>query len=172
MTRTIIRPGKKALRWLPALLAVGVLAGCSVGDPYQDLPAGGTDADSGQVTVSDLWIDGPQGVAAGASTPLRLALTNQSTTTPDALVGVSTSLTSKVQLEQDGHPVSTIPLPAGGFVDLESTTGVVLEGLHQAVTAGQYYPVTLTFENAGPVTVQAGIAPFAYPEPQDPAATP
>ena len=168
----MIRPGRKAIRWLPALLAVGMLTGCSGRDPFQDLPAGGVNADSGQLTVSDIWIDGPQGAATGASAPLRLAITNQSTTTADALVGVSTSLAAKAQLEQNGRPVSAIPLPAGGFVDLESTTGIVLEGLHQAVTAGQYFPVTLTFENAGPITVQAGIAPFAYPEPQDPAAAP
>jgi len=170
MTRT--RLGRKAIKWLPALLAVGLVTGCSVGDPYQDLPSGGVDADSGQVTVSDIWIDGPQGDTAGASTPLRLAITNQSATTPDALVGVSTTLAANVQLEQDGHRVSAISLPAGGFVDLESTTGIVLEGLQQAVTVGQYFPVTLTFENAAPVTLQAGIAPFGYPEPQDPAAAP
>jgi copper(I)-binding protein len=97
-----------------------------------------------------------------------LAITNTSATTADALVGVSTPIAERAVLEQGGHPVAAIALPADGFVDLESYTGVELEGLRRSVTAGTYIPVTLRFARAAPVTVQAVVGPLAAPEPQDP----
>ncbi|WP_432936438.1 copper chaperone PCu(A)C [Kribbella sp. CA-253562] len=139
---------------LPALLAVGMLAGCSTPDPYQDLPGGGTDAVTGHVVIDDSWVDAPHGLTAGADAPLRLSLTNESATTADALVGVSTPVARSASFVQDGRDVARIALPAGADSDLELTTGVELHGFRRALRPGEWFPVTLTFQNAAPVTFQ------------------
>jgi len=163
----IIKRGRRTIRWLPVLLAMLTVAGCGWRPPFQDLPGGGVDAKSGRVVIDDIWVDGPHGITAGGSTPLRLAITNASTTA-DTLVGVSTPIAERAVLEQDGHPVAGIALPADGFVDLEWRTGVELEGLRTSLTAGTYVPVTLRFARAAPVTVRAAVGPLAAPEPQNP----
>ncbi|WP_165554452.1 copper chaperone PCu(A)C [Kribbella capetownensis] len=165
---TIIKRGRTAIRWLPVLLALLTVAGCGSIPPFQDLPAGGVDAESGRVVIDDIWVDGPHGITAGGSAPLRLAITNESPTA-DTLVGVSTPIAERVVLEQGGHPVAGIALPASGFVDLEWRTGVELEGLRTSLIPGTYVPVTLRFAHATPVTVRTAIGPLAAPEPQNPA---
>jgi copper(I)-binding protein len=166
-TETMIKRGRRGMRWLPLLLATLTLAGCGWYPPFQDLPGGGVDVQSGRVVVDDIWIDGPHGITAGGSAPLRLAITNPSPTA-DTLVGVSTPLAARAVLEQNGHTVAGIAVPAGGFVDLEWRTGVELEGLRTSLAAGTYVPVTLRFAQSAPVTVRAVIGPLAVPEPQDP----
>lgn len=157
-------PSRRTLRrlpvLLPALLTVGMLAGCSTPDPYQDLPGGGTDARAGQIVIDDSWVDAPQGLTVGATAPLRLTLTNESATTADALVGVSTPVADHATLEQDGHTVARIPLPVDAQSNLERTTGVELHGFRQALVPGQWFPVTLTFLNAAPVTLQVAAGPL------------
>jgi copper(I)-binding protein len=155
-------PGRRVLGWLPALLVVGTLAaGCSSPDPYQNLPQGGVDATSGAIVVTDLWAQGPQGLTEGADAPMRLTLTNESPTVADALVGVSTPIAEHTALVSAGKPVKTIAIPAGAQVDLESRTGVVLEHVLRNLRAGEWFPITLTFANAGPVTTQACAGPLA-----------
>jgi copper(I)-binding protein len=163
----MIKRGRRAIRWLPVLMAMSTVAGCGWYPPFQDLPGGGVDAQSGRVVVDDIWVDGPHGIAAGGSAPLRLAITNASPTA-DTLVGVSTPIAGKAMLEQDGRPVAGIALPASGFVDLEWRTGVELEGLRTSLIPGTYVPVTLRFAHAAPVTVRAAVGPLAVPEPQNP----
>jgi copper(I)-binding protein len=167
---TTIKRGRRAVRWLPVLLAVFTVAGCGWYPPFQDLPGGGVDAQSGRVVIDDIWVDGPHGIAAGGSAPLRLAITNVSST-PDVLVGVSTPSAEQALLEQDGHPVRSIALPGSGFVDLERRTGVELEGVRTSLIPGTYVPVTLRFAHAAPVTVRVAVGPLAAPEPQHPAAS-
>lgn len=163
---------RKTLRWLPALLAVGLLTGCSSQDPFQDLPSGGVDARTGQLVIDDIWIDAPHGLTAGANAPLRLTMTNESAT-GDALVGVSVPDAAHTVIQSNGHTVASIVLPAGSQIDLESRTGVDLEGFRQSFIPGQRIPVTLTFAQAAPVTVQATVGPLpespSTPAPSTPA---
>lgn len=168
MTRRTVMTaaGRWVLRCLPVVAALELLSGCAVLPAFQNLPGGGIDTATGTITVDDIWVDGPHGIAAGASAPLRLALSNNSSTTADSLVGVSTPLAEHTRLEQDGHAVDAIALPAGGFVDLERTTGVELEGFRHSLTPGQWFPLTLTFAKAAPVTVKVAAGPLGYPEPR------
>ncbi|TCN41646.1 copper(I)-binding protein [Kribbella orskensis] len=154
-------PARKTIRSVQVLLTLGLLAGCGSQDPFQNLPAGGTDAGTGQIVIDDIWANGPQGLAAGSDAPLQLTMTNESATTDDALVGVSTTVSDQVTLEQDGHAVSSIAIPAGSQVDLERRTGIELQGLRRALTPGQWFSVTFTFQRAAPVTVLAAAGPLA-----------
>jgi len=158
-------PGRRTIRGLPALLAVVLLAGCATQPPFQDLPAGGSDADTGQIVIDDIWVNGPDGVSAGADAPLQLTMTNESTTTGDALVGVSTPVAERAMLERDGHPVARIDIPAASQIDLEWRTGVDLQGFRRSLTPGQWFPVTLRFGRAAPVTVLVTVGPLASPRP-------
>ena len=85
----MLMPGRKRIRRLPALLPIQLLTGCAAQRPFQDLPAGGDDTGTGQTVIDDSWVNGPQD-SRGTDAPLPLTMTNQSTSTDDALVAVST----------------------------------------------------------------------------------
>jgi copper(I)-binding protein len=158
-------PNPRMIRRLPAVLAVLTLAGCSTQPPFQDLPAGGVDATTGQVVVDDIWVAGPYGLTAGSDAPLRLTMTNEASTAGDALVGVSTPVAARAVLQRDGKDVDRIALPAGAQTDLEWRTGVELEGLRGGLEPGQWFPVTLRFARAAPVTVLVAAGPLAAAPP-------
>jgi copper(I)-binding protein len=159
-------PGRRTIRRLPALLAVGMLAGCGSQPPLQDLPGGGVDATTGPVVIDDIWVDAPAGLTAGADAPLRLTMTNRSTTTGDALVGVTTPVAERAVLLRDGRTVPSIALPAATQTNLEWLTSVELDGLRRNLRPGERFPVTLTFSRAAPVTVQVAAGPLAAPATQ------
>jgi hypothetical protein len=146
------------------LLAAGLLTGCSAQDPFQDLPAGGVDARTGPLVIDDIWIDGPQGLDPGADAAVRLTVTNESHTTADSLVGVSTPAARRTVLQSGGRTVSRLVLGAGTQTDLEWTTGVELVGMRERLTPGQSIPLTFTFAQAAPVTLQVDVGPLAASE--------
>ena len=148
---------RRTIYYLPTLLALAMLAGCGAEADNENLPGGGVDATTGRIVIDDIWVDGPHGLSAGAAAPLRLAMTNESKTTNDALVGVSTPVAQRATLEHDGHPVARIEIAADTQTDLEWHTGVQLEDLRRSLAPGQYFPITLTFAHAAPVTVQATV---------------
>ncbi|MDX6248023.1 MAG: hypothetical protein QOF10_1383 [Kribbellaceae bacterium] len=156
-------PSRRMLRWMPVLASVGMLTACSTADPFQDLPAGGVDATSGPLVIDDIWIEGPQGLNAGADAPLRLAIVNESPTTGDTLVGVSSPAAHRTVMLSGGHVVTGIVLGPNSQTDLEWSTGIELQGLRASLIPGQRIPITLTFANAAPVTVQAAAGPLAAP---------
>ncbi|MDX6260048.1 MAG: hypothetical protein QOH84_1736 [Kribbellaceae bacterium] len=164
MTKHPARSSWRRLRWLPVLLAAGLLTGCSSQDPFQDLPAGGVDARTGSLVIDDIWIEGPQGLDPGADAAVRLTVTNESQATADSLVGVSTPAARRAVLQSDGRTVSRLALGAGTQTDLEWTTGVELQGMRERLTPGQSIPVTFTFAQAGPVTLQVDVGPLAASE--------
>ncbi|MFF1822342.1 copper chaperone PCu(A)C [Kribbella sp. NPDC058245] len=154
----------RTLSWLPALLAAGLLTGCASQAPFQDLPAGGVDVTTGPLVIDDIWVDGPQGLEPGADAALRLTITNKSPATADTLVAVSSSAAQHAVLRSGGRTVSRIVLGANSLTDLEWTNGIELDGIRERLTPGQAIPVTLTFAEAAPVTVQVDVGPLAASE--------
>lgn len=161
---------RAAVGALPVVLAVGLLAGCAP-DPSQDLPQGGVDATTGRIVIDDIWIDGPQGIPAGSTAQVRLALFNESAAANDALVGVSSPDAAHAVLEHDGHPVPEIAVPAGGHADLEWAGGVELQDVRHRLEPGQRIPVTLTFARSAPVTVMIAAGPLGVRNPAPTSAT-
>lgn len=158
----------RTIRRLPAALAVLTLAGCATQPPFQDLPAGGVDANTGQLVIDDVWVGAPQGLAAGSQAPLHLTVTNESSGTADALVGAWTPVATHVVLLRDGQPVRSIAVPAGTQTDLEWRTSIELEGVRRDLRAGQWFPVTLRFARSAPVTALVAAGPLAAPSPSHP----
>jgi copper(I)-binding protein len=84
----------------------------------------------------------------------------------DALIGAASDVADMVELHEttmEGsmagmHPVEAIPVPAGGSVSLEpGGYHVMLIGLKEELQVGQTITLTLTFEKAGQITVQAEV---------------
>jgi copper(I)-binding protein len=128
------------------LLAV-VLAGCGA-------PAG--------LSVQDAWVRAsPMADRAGAA---YMVLVNDGAA--DRLIGVSTSAATIVEMhetrEADGMmqmaPVDAIPVPANGQAELKpGGYHLMLFDLDPVLEPGDPITFTLTFENAGTVTVVAEV---------------
>jgi copper(I)-binding protein len=114
------------------------------------------------VAVEQPWTRAaPQGGVGGAFMTLR-----NTGTTEDRLLAVTSPLAGTVELHEtrrDGdvmrmRPVDTIPLPAGAAVALApGGLHVMLIGLQKPLAAGERVPLTLRFERAGAVTVEAEV---------------
>ena len=62
--------------------------------------------------------------------------------------------------------VQSIDVPAGGTAELKpGGLHVMLIGLSQPLTLGTKIPLTLTFERAGPVTVEVMVEAAGAPRP-------
>jgi len=80
-------------------------------------------------------------VLAGASTPVAASATVHQTSTDDSgMTGMERTESVTIRAGQ------TVVFEPGGY-------HVMLAGLKQALTAGSTFPLTLTFEQTGPVTV-------------------
>ena len=122
----------------------------------------------GTFTVGDLTIEHAWSKATiGADRPavFYVEITNGGST-DDALIGITTPAANMPMLHEtvvtDGiasmpHAMS-IPVPAGATVVL-SPGGYhgMLMGLATALKEGDRFPVTLTFENAGEVTIDVDV---------------
>jgi copper(I)-binding protein len=84
----------------------------------------------------------------------------------DRLLGAASDVAATVELHETTSsggmmsmsPVAAIPVPAGGSVDLApGGYHVMLIDLVRPLEAGQTIPVTLTFEQAGTMTVMAEV---------------
>jgi periplasmic copper chaperone A len=116
------------------------------------------------ITVSDAWARAmPPGAKAGAA---YVTVTNNGTA-PDRLVGASTPVAGKAQLhtmtDDNGvmkmRPVDAIELKPGASVTLKpGGYHVMLFDVKQPLSAGQSFPLTLTFEKAGPVETKVTVA--------------
>jgi periplasmic copper chaperone A len=118
-------------------------------------------ADDG-VTVHEAWAR----ASAGAATTGAAYVTLMGGAQADSLVSVSTPVaaTAEVHETTNDHgvmkmrPVPGVPIPPGGSVVLApGGTHIMLMGLKQKLTAGQNFPLTLTFAHAAPVTVDVKV---------------
>jgi len=101
----------------------------------------------------------PAGAVTGA---VYMTLTNK-TQAADRLTAASSDVASKLQIHEmavvDGvmrmrELASGLPIPAGGSVVLKpGGYHVMLIGLKKPLTAGESFPLTLTFEKAGNISV-------------------
>ncbi len=142
---------------------ISALAGCEAGNGAPTLnwhqPTDGAGTVYGGISIRDVFVLGAplNGIlAAGKSAGLFLALVNGNS--PDKLVRIAAPGTA-----------SSVTLP-GGQVALAPRqevllTGpqpkVVLDDLTRALTGGSFIRVTLTFQNAGSVTLQVPVMPQA-----------
>lgn len=85
----------------------------------------------------------------------------------DRLIGIASPVAGKAELHETMSDngvmkmrgVASLPVPANGKVALQpGGYHVMLIGLTQPLVVGQSVPVTLTFEKAGAITVQASVA--------------
>ena len=112
------------------------------------------------ITVEQPWARAtPGGAKTGA---VYMTLDNKSGTA-DRLTGVSSDVADKLQIHEmkveNGvmkmrEIAGGLPIPAGGSVALKpGSYHVMLIGLKKPLTAGEKFPLTLTFEKAGNISV-------------------
>ena len=160
---------------LAVVLTVG---GCGAGpnaQTSQEAPAvNGAAATTGPIAVRDAMIvlparpAGPDAYAPGGTAPLRMWIVNQGQQ-PDRLLSASSSAATSVSTGGDltvapggavavtaaSSTASAAPVasPTGSTGEQVRHASMALVGLREAVQPGQNYPVTLVFENAGPITL-------------------
>jgi hypothetical protein len=130
---------------LVALFSAGALAG---------------DAKVGDITVEGPWARASAGRAMAGAAFMTL---NNAGATNDRLIGVSAGVSDKAELHthiREGdimrmRPVEAIDVRAGGVATLQpGGNHVMFMGLHEPLKEGETFPLTLTFEKAGEVTVE------------------
>jgi copper(I)-binding protein len=114
-------------------------------------------------TVSHQWVRPP----LGADRPAAGYLVIVGGETADELVGASSPVAASVEIHEttpdaDGmmamHPVAGIPVGSGETVRLEpGGYHLMLMGVTDDLVVGEKVELTLTFQNAGDVVVQAEI---------------
>ena len=158
-------------RTAPALLALFLLTGCGTAAPTIDLDdpmgtAGDAATSIGAIDIRDAAIapadDAEGGIAhpAGSDVGLRLVAVNNGDAA-DRLVSASSPLAEDVDVSGEQSLLGGATLlvgdtgstaPAGAASVTRAT--VTLDDLRQALSVGPTYPVTLTFERAGSVTLE------------------
>jgi copper(I)-binding protein len=158
------------------LLSPVALSACSAGQVTQtagqDRDKAGTMAEVGPITLRGVQLTYPRGgsYAEGDDAELVMAIINEGTE-DDALVDVTGDDFRGVEFDDNSatptggtnggsrQQVTEIAIPAGEvvYVDGQDRT-ITLTDLQQPLTTGQSLELTLTFENAGEVTVKATVA--------------
>lgn len=152
-----------ALRRTAALIAagavgIGALAGCAAGQVSQTAQqAAAVEGGSGNtryVAVLDATFAAPDGphYPAGSDLPLQFTVANDAAVA-DSLTAITTPA-GQVSLAEP------IAIPAGGAVAVgpNSKVKATLSKVSAPVYFGQPVPLTLTFANAGAITVNAVVA--------------
>lgn len=137
------------------VLALG-LAACSKGGSSQGLAAGG-------ISVSGAWARATVGAAETGAAYLTIANHGSA---DDALVGASSSASSSVEMHEmtmSGgvmrmRAIPRAPIPAGAAVSFSpGGNHLMLIGLKAPLEAGSKISLTLQFEHASAITVQADV---------------
>ncbi|MGD0107653.1 MAG: copper chaperone PCu(A)C [Rhodopila sp.] len=118
-------------------------------------------ADDG-IMVHEAWAR----ASAGASTTGAAYVTLMGGSHPDSLIGASTPVAATAEVHETINdngvmkmrPLAALPLPPGQMVTLApGGTHIMLTGLRKPLTAGESFPLTLTFAHAAPVTVDVKV---------------
>lgn len=127
-----------------------------------------------EIEISEPWARARASAGDADTAAVFMTITARSA---DRLIGASTpaaATTSLMTMSSDGgmmamSDVDDIPLPANTPVSLDpSGLHVWLEGLHAPLTAGETFPLTLQFENAGEREITVSIIePAAAPPMSD-----
>jgi copper(I)-binding protein len=158
-----------------AVALIPALSACEAGNNAPSLhwhqPTDGATGAAAGISISDAFVLGaPLGstLASGQSAGMFLALYNNGA--PDKLVTVSAPAASTVTVLG-----SQVSLPSRQPVLLTGPDPqVVLDHLRQPLSGGSSVPVTLTFQNAGSVTLNVPVLPRAsfYATFAEPSASP
>ncbi len=115
------------------------------------------------IVASDAWARPTlKGTRTGA---VYLVLSNRGTAA-DRLLGVSTPVAERAEVHEDVtehgmmsmKPVPELALPAGAKTAIEpGRYHVMLMGMKKALTAGESFPMTLTFATAPPLEVEVSV---------------
>jgi periplasmic copper chaperone A len=144
-------------RWPAVVVAFSLLfivAACGAASP------GG----AGSPTITDAWIRPPMGPDRPAAGYLVITGAPDSA---DALVSASSPAAMEVEIHETipgmsgmagMRPVERIDVAAGAVVQLEpGGYHLMLMGVGSGLAVGQTVEITLTFENAGEIVVQAEV---------------
>ena len=119
-------------------------------------------AADGGVIVQDAWARASAGASPNGAAYVTLAGGSQ----PDSLIGVSTSVAATADIHETINdsgvmkmrPVQAVSIPPGQTVTfVPGGYHIMLMGLKQPLTAGQSFPLTLTFARAAPITVDVQV---------------
>ena len=143
------------------LLAPIVLAGCGE-EPEPRLGGPGVETSVGDMELRNIRLDNPPAgiYEVGSAALLGVAMVNGGDE-EDELVGVSgPDFTGAVVDENPASSDPGIVIPAGETVFTDGPDGpvLVLVGIDDTLTSGQFLEVTFTFERAGEVTVEAPVS--------------
>lgn len=151
---------------IAALLLSGCGAGQLTGTSTQGSSGGGADAAVGDIVVRDAEIQfgtGPAEAVAhpvGSSAPLQMHIVNEGATA-DRLVFASSPFSAAVQISGTTDIPAGQALVVGGTpttaVPGTRTAQITMTGLVNDIRAGLTYPVVLTFQNAGSVTLDVPV---------------
>lgn len=161
----ILPPPLSALAAGLALCGATALVACGSTAEEIELGAVGVEAEVGELALRDVELDNPpDGVyEIGTAARLNLAVVNRGGE-DDELVEVSGPAFDAVVID-DAEPDTqlTITIPAGETVYTGSSgdADLILVGLDESLLTAETVSVTLTFREAGAVTVDAVVsAPF------------
>jgi copper(I)-binding protein len=143
--------------WRDAMRAIGIVffaAGLA-------LMAAAAPAQTGPLAVSDAWARATPGKSTTGA-----AYATIESPTADRLVAASTPVANKAELHTMSmsgmvmkmRPIAGVDIPAGQKVTLApGGMHIMLVGLKKPLTAGQSFPLALTFAKAGTRTVEVTV---------------
>ena len=126
-------------------------------------PCGAESVKRGALTVEAAWARASAGAARAGAAYLRIVNAGAA---DDRLIGVAAPVAARVELHthatSDGvmrmRRIEAIRIPAGAAAELgPGGDHVMLIGLEAPLGKGETFPLTLTFEKAGAVTVPVSV---------------
>lgn len=152
-------PGPGRLRVLLQLSVLAVLGSSlmACGSGYEITPEGpSASGKAGQITVQSFYIPAPRGGSypAGSSAVVELTLFNAAEDR-DVLRGASSPVSGNTLVQTDGRTNDRINVPGESRDSMGIV--VVLQDLARTLEPGDEVPVTLRFENAGPLTASVPV---------------